>query len=45
MTIEGIEDTADLEEEIVLDRSDVDDVLLHQKSAFKGLEKDVEVGP
>ena len=41
----SVEDGPDLEEERVLDWTDVDDVLLHQKSALECLEKDVEVGP
>lgn len=39
-----IEDHSDLEEEVVLNRTNVDDIFLHQEGLFIGLEKYIEVG-
>lgn len=44
MTVECIEYASYFEEEVILNWSDVDDILLHQQSALEGLKENVEIG-
>ena len=41
----SIEDNPDFHEEVVLNGSNIDNILLHEKCLFIGLEENIEVGP
>jgi hypothetical protein len=42
--IECIENASYFEEEIILNRSNIDDIFFHKESAVEGFEEDIEIG-